>query len=999
MFGKKLFLALLFFAGMAEAGSVPVHDPSVIVVYKDASGNSYPENDAAKSRTKYYYIFGTMNGAAYSRDMLDWTAFTPKLSRGDTTYVTGNESKDDYYTVFKAEADYAEHTTSSDAKGNLWAPDIVWNRKLKKWCLYFSMAGEDWKSSIVMLTADNIEGPYEYKGAVIYGGMDKQTAGSAANADYAKVTGGTTIDERYYIANNGTTNLGKWDGGYGSSCIDPNVFYDEDGNLWLLYGSWSGGLFLVKLDESTGLRDYGYKYGSGGAAKWSGTSLQEDPYMGIHVGGGYYVSGEGSYIQYFKDADGNGYYYLFVSYGFYSPEGGYSMRVFRSKDVKGPYTDVDGTSAIFEKFILNYWGNTDRGFPIMQNYRWSFWDEDHAEIANGHNSLLQDDGAMYLVYHRKYNNHTGWHNVETHQLFFNKKGWIVAAPFEYHEGYGLPKRALDRRDIAGPYKVIMHNPPKNNPATWEDSVAVNLEQDMQLNADGTVTGAYTGTWVYDYARGSSFVTLTLGGVVYEGVMLDQLQNDTSIRTYTFSAMNAAGTRAFWGYRLPKTKIMNETRYLGDSVKVIGKKDFSTAWDAYAEFETVKVSGNFALEYEFKNNVKSSAENWNNWVLVFRNGDALWYLRADAYSLESFGGEGSVGYWSSWGTDWAAFKNAMAGANLKLRVEKDGYLVNVFAFLAGGAAGGGDSLVYAVTANGTPIGDYEVLLGVDGAYLELNRIAYGVIENRTVMGRIDDGGVYNSAFNTEKSADYKVSGDFNASFHFMNFGNKPVYGVFDANRANNWDNYIVRATAEGATTLLRADAYAMDNKGTFTYDFDWNWDDFVGIMRNADVVLDVSRSSDTVIYSATVTAQNGKTYRYRAVNGGASTADMMLGLTCEKSVVDLLSVSVNSTVGKASAAVDTSSRDSATTLILEAGQVARTGSLPASLRVSGKTLLVVTASDRSALGLFNALGHKVMDVNLNASGEHRVSLETLPKGTYFAVLKSGAAMSKTTIRVK
>ena len=156
--------------------------------------------------------------------------------------------------------------------------------------------------------------------------------------------------------------------------------------------------------------------------------------------------------------------------------------------MKGPYVDVDGTPAIFEKFILNYWGNTDRGFPIVANYRWSFWAEDRAEIADGHNSLLRDDdGGMYLVYHRKFNNHTGWHNVETHQLFFNRMGWIVAAPFEYHEGYGLPARALDRSDIAGPYKVIMHNPPRNNPQTWEDSVAVNQEQNMQLNADGTVT--------------------------------------------------------------------------------------------------------------------------------------------------------------------------------------------------------------------------------------------------------------------------------------------------------------------------------------------------------------------------------------------------------------------------------------------------------------------------------------------------------------------------------
>lgn len=877
----------------AFAESVPVHDPSVIVVYKDASGNSYPENDASGSRTKYYYIFGTMNGAAYSRDMLDWTPFTPSLSRNGTIYVTGNESKDDYYSVFKAEADYAEHTTSATAKGNLWAPDIVWNKKLKKWCLYFSMAGEDWKSSIVLLMADKIEGPYEYKGAVIYGGMDKQTAGSIANKDYEKVTGSSTIDSRYYMANNGVTNLGKWDGGYGSSCIDPNVFYDEDGNLWLLYGSWSGGLFLVKLDESTGLRDYGYKY----STAWKGTAFKSgmtsDEYMGIHVGGGYYVSGEGSYIQYFKDDDGNGYYYLFVSYGFYSPEGGYSMRVFRSKDVKGPYVDVDGTSAIFDKFVLNYWGNTTYGYPIMQNYRWNFWEEDHAEIANGHNSLLRDDdGSMYLVYHRKFNNHTGWHNVETHQLFFNKMGWIVAAPFEYHEGYGLPKKSLGRDEIAGPYKVIMHNPPKNNPKTWEDSVAVNLEKDMQLNADGTVTGAYTGTWEYDYAKGRSYVTLTLGGTVYEGVMLDQLQNDMSKRTVTFSAMNKAGNLVVWGYKMPKTEIVNETRYLGDSVKVIGKKDFSTAWNAYEEFESLKVSGNFVVEFDFKNNVKEDAENWNNWVLVFKNGENQWYLRADAYSVETLGGENSVGYWGSWGVDWDLFKKLVKNANIRVRTEKDGYITSVYAYLIGGAKDGGDSLIYAVKATGTSIGDYEVMLGVDAAYLELSRVAYGTLENRTIVGKINGGGEYVSGFQAEKSAEYKVSGDFKAHFHFMNYGNKPIYGTGDALKVNNWDNYIVRSTSGGKTMLLRADAYAMDATGEVKHEVDWNWDDFSKIMRNAEVQMNVSRQKDVVTYDATITAQDGKSYHYKAINTGVSTEDMELGLTCEKSAVDLLSVSVS-----------------------------------------------------------------------------------------------------------
>jgi hypothetical protein len=175
----------------------------------------------------------------------------------------------------------------------------------------------------------------------------------------------------------------------------------------------------------------------------------------------------------------------------------------------------------------------------------------------------------------------------------------------------------------------------------------------------------------------------------------------------------------------------------------------------------------------------------------------------------------------------------------------------------------------------------------------------------------DGGEYNVAFNAQKTAEYKVSGDFSATFRFMNYGNKPVYGLADANKVNNWDNYIVRATAGGATTLLRADAFAMDNAGTFDYDFDWNWDDFAGIMRNAEVVMDVSREKDVVTYSARITAQDGKAYHYKAVNRGASTAEMSLGFTCEKSVVDLLSVSVNSVAGD-STQIQVEDPDSSTT---------------------------------------------------------------------------------------
>ena len=139
--------------GLSSASSVAVHDPSVVLVYKDASGNSYPDQDASKSRTKYYYIFGTMGGAAYSKDLINWTEFTP-------TYLANGTLSTDFSKIVSVGATWSGWTTASDAQTNYWAPDIIWNKSMKKWCIYYSENGDDWKSSIGLLTSDQIEGPY-----------------------------------------------------------------------------------------------------------------------------------------------------------------------------------------------------------------------------------------------------------------------------------------------------------------------------------------------------------------------------------------------------------------------------------------------------------------------------------------------------------------------------------------------------------------------------------------------------------------------------------------------------------------------------------------------------------------------------------------------------------------------------------------------------------------------------------------------------------------------
>ena len=844
-------LTFLFFSftHFSDAAIVPVHDPSIVIVYKDAAGNSYPTNDAAATRTKYYYVFGTMNGAAYSRDMLNWTSFTPSFSINGT--VTTN-----YYNLVKPEADYAAHTTSADVLGNLWAPDVIYNKAMGKWTMYFSLSGNEFKSSIILFTSSKIEGPYEKVGDVVFGGFTN-SATSIARTDFAKVTGTSTIPARYLT--NGT-----WNNDYSVSCIDPAVTYDESGKLWLVYGSWSGGIFLLKLSETTGLRDYAYNYGFGANPVWNGTRLRYDPYMGIHIGGGYYVSGEGPYIEYM-----NGYYYMFVSMGFYSPEGGYTMRVFRSATINGEYKDVTGDNAVFANWVFNYGNNVQYGMPLMQNYKYNWWTM--AQVAQGHNSLLRDeDGNSYLIYHTKFDNGTAWHNVEVHQLFFNESGWPMAAPFEYRKGFGLTTKTYTAEDIAGRYGIIAHK------AVDYATLKSNGEQELYLNADGTLNGAYTGTWAYNYSSGKQFITLTTNAGVFQSVLGEYLMDGLSTKTLAFTGMNAANEQCLWGYRLANTATTTTTNYRGQSL-LVGTKDYSLAFDAYDKFNANTVSGDFEVEYTFVNNTLA-AENWHNWAIGFKTATETWYMRADAFSNATFTGT-TVGYWYNW--DWATFKPVFQNKEVRVKVSRIGTTINVFAFV-------GNQLVYTASSRNSPTGNLTVYLGGETCYLDVKKVSVSQLGARQKVGTANDDGTYPAPFNTQLGTTSSVTGDFNLTYTFNNYRN--------ATSTDNWDNYILRAISGTNTMLMRADAFAMDSYGTLAYTYDWDWANFISIMNGANIVFNISRSGTTITYKALITAKDGKVYNYKIVQTQAPTTAMSFGFTCEESFVDLFKVEKSTFVG-------------------------------------------------------------------------------------------------------
>lgn len=553
-----------------------VHDPSIVVGYIDGTASSYTNTtkvygvqNTAESRTEIYFIFGSHKAWSYSFDLMNWKSFTNNIST-------------DYDTIFAEDATWSALGGIQDSKtgkyevsGNLWAPDIVWNPTYKNsdgtlgaWCMYMSVNGDSWYSSIVLLTASSLNGNWTRQGPVVYSGFRSEA--EAKKTDYFSVVDGGTNqkivwNDRYKYNRNGSLT-------YGMNAIDPCVFYDEDGNLWMSYGSWFGGLYLLRMDQENGLRDYSYTYKTDFDDNNSSYNVRTDAYQGIHIAGGNHASGEASYIEYI-----NGYYYLFVSLGGFEAAKGYNMRVFRSETVDGSYKDTSGKttyggykdasgdSAVYESYKNNV--NADIGMRLMTYYKWNYMD--YGYTAEGHNSAFVDvDGKVYVIYHTRTNDGTEGHEVRVHQLFVTESGWLAAAPFEY-TGESLVTDSkssgyLTEEDVAGAYEVILQK------STKCESLECNEGTNYQLKEDGTVTaGSSSGTWSWSESKGAPYATITIGGETYEGVFLKQRMeastaaaasinkpHEAGEETVVFTMIGKTGEIPMWGYK-----------YVGDDQKI------------------------------------------------------------------------------------------------------------------------------------------------------------------------------------------------------------------------------------------------------------------------------------------------------------------------------------------------------------------------------------------------------------------------------------------------
>jgi arabinan endo-1,5-alpha-L-arabinosidase len=425
-----------------------------------------------------FYVYGSHGASAWTTDLMHWTQVATSIYQGNPVH-------------FPNFATELSDLRSWCGVSDLWAADVFQmpdGRFYYYYCLWANVLAPH-RGYLGVAVSDDIEGPYVNLGEI------KKTGEAGYNA---------SVDP---------------------NTIDPCLFRDESGQLWMVYGSYSGGIFLFEMEDSG--PDIGFQ--------------KPGQDWGTYLLGGNHAPIEGPFIEYNPETD---YYYLFLSYGGLAANDGYNVRVFRSEYPDGPYYDpagnnmeVVGRTPDWEAYGLKLAGNWQflpvEGEPATTTVGYK---------SPGHNSVIYDgtSGKWFNFFHTRFVNRAEYHEVRVHQFFFNEDGWPVMNPHRY-AGETIGSYPLVA--VSGTYKVINHGK--------DVTGVVKTSTPIEFRDDGSLGGA-DGSW---FMPTGNTITITLDEVTYKGVVCRCWDEDNSLWVLTFSAASSDGV-TLWGSKvaIPSTPI-------------------------------------------------------------------------------------------------------------------------------------------------------------------------------------------------------------------------------------------------------------------------------------------------------------------------------------------------------------------------------------------------------------------------------------------------------------
>ena len=369
-----------------------VHCPAQMPVFGDYFAHD-PSRLIKQGNT--YYVYRTSQGimSKYSTDLRNWTYGGQVFPSGPPAWTSN---------------------AVPGFTGFFWAPDVVSLNGV--YYLYYSVSGFGQQvSAIGLATTTNLaSGNWTDQGAVI-----QSTTGDPYN------------------------------------CIDPCPLVDTNGTMWLSFGSFWNGIYLIQLDPATGKR-----ISPGSTA----TRLA------------YNSSIEASFL--YQRA---GYYYLFVNFntcciGINST---YNIRVGRSTSITGPYLDRNGANMLSS-------GGT------------MFVESTARFVGPGHAGIMSEAGTNWFTYHYYDGNNNGTATLGLAPLTWSADDW----PQVTNDWSAFYPLNVDAREHLG-----LYNGGLSNGAT----IAFDAGRGNVLNLNGTSQYARLPTPVANARTFATWVKWNGGG--------------------------------------------------------------------------------------------------------------------------------------------------------------------------------------------------------------------------------------------------------------------------------------------------------------------------------------------------------------------------------------------------------------------------------------------------------------------------------------------------------